>query len=143
MKFISYSALFSSLFLLLGSVTATQVAYLANCVTTEGELNNFSAVEFYLDVSESQDGQQPADECVTDPSGDATWETGTLSSCTLSKTGLTFRWIISTNAAGLSTGSFAGVAFLGSLDFNCYRGNSSILFQSVDEVCDSVYYCLQ
>ncbi|KAH8646743.1 hypothetical protein BX600DRAFT_443719 [Xylariales sp. PMI_506] len=143
MKFFAVPTFVATLALLASHAQAEEVVYLSNCYTL-GEYNSFSIVNYYADVSASQNGQVPSDanQCQKTTNGDVTWELGGTDGCTF-PTGVTFQWTIELGAASLSTGEYAGYGWNGYNGFICYRDNGRQLFQKVLEVCDSIYYCLQ
>jgi hypothetical protein len=143
MKHLSFSVLVAPLLLLACSSRAQEVVYLSNCYTL-GEYNSFSIVNYYADVSASQNGQIPStdNQCQKTTSGDVKWELGATDQCTF-PTGVTFQWTIELNAGSLSTGQYAGYGWNGYHSYICYRDNGRQLFEKSAEVCDSIYYCLQ
>lgn len=129
------------------ALASSEVIYLVNCDHYTANPNQpfvpiGSAMNYYRDISQSQNGQQPDAVSNYLSSGSyVTWEDQTHAG-KFASSGVTFTAHINRGAQNQATGSYAGDGNNGS-QFKCYKDNGRGLWATAEggTDCHSIYYC--
>ncbi|WPH01666.1 Hypothetical protein R9X50_00451600 [Acrodontium crateriforme] len=132
---------------LAAATVADEVVYLVNCQHYTANPNQpftpiGSAMNYYADISQSQNGQSPDASSNYLTSGSyVQWE-GAECDGYFPSSGVTFKSHIQGNGASLATGAYAGSGNNGS-PFNFYKDNGRSLWSTAEGGvdCHSIYYC--